>query len=228
MTDPRRVGTSFLYWEYLAEMLGIVPSVYGLNGHQWNGIYQQALKMHADKGPQPDAIIIFAGTNDYNQGLPLGQLFNETTKVTNSDGKELSLKYRTPAINDTTFCGRINRVLSFLKDNYPQQQVIMMTPIHRGYARFGKDNVQPDENFANRRGLFIDDYVDVLKKAGSIWSVPVIDLYAISGLYPLSDAHVMYFTNKTSDRLHPNASGHYRLATTIQYQLLALPSGFAE
>jgi len=28
------------------------------------------------------------------------------------------------------------------------------------------------------------------------------------------------------DRLHPNANGDYRLAKTIQYQLLALPSTF--
>ncbi|MBV2247269.1 MAG: SGNH/GDSL hydrolase family protein, partial [Lentimicrobium sp.] len=47
MTDPRRVGTSCIYWEYLRELLGIVPVVYGQNGHQWNGIYNQAKKLNA-------------------------------------------------------------------------------------------------------------------------------------------------------------------------------------
>ncbi len=227
MTDPRRVGTSCIYWEYLSELLGIVPVVYGQNGHQWNGIYNQAKKLNTEKGDAIDAILIFAGTNDYNDALPIGEFFSFSKRTTNSDGKEVELNYRTPLMNDSTFCGRINKVLSFLKETYPQQQIILLTPIHRGYAKFGKDNVQPDENFANRAGLFIDDYIETIRKAGSVWSVPVIDLYSLSGLFPLSDNQLQYFAKKETDRLHPNASGHYRIAKTLQYQLLALPSGFS-
>lgn len=226
MTDPRRVGTNSIYWEYLSELLGIVPVVYGQNGHQWDGIYNQAKKLNAEKGNDIDAVFIFAGTNDYNQGLPIGEFFSYSKRTTNSDGKETDLNYRTPLMNDSTFCGRINQVMSYLKETYPQQQIVLLTPIHRGYAKFGKGNVQPEENFANRAGLFIDDYVETIRKAGSVWSVPVIDLYAMSGLFPLSDSHLQYFAKKETDRLHPNASGHYRIAKTLQYQLLALPSGF--
>jgi len=64
MTDKRNVGTTYVYWEYLNELLGIEPLVYGINGHQWNGIYYQALKLHEEKGMNVDAILIFAGTND--------------------------------------------------------------------------------------------------------------------------------------------------------------------
>jgi hypothetical protein len=35
-----------------------------------------------------------------------------------------------------------------------------------------------------------------------------------------------YIVNAETDRLHPNAIGHYRIAKTLQYQLLALPCGF--
>jgi hypothetical protein len=42
----------------------------------------------------------------------------------------------------------------------------------------------------------------------------------------LADAQSQYFHDKDTDRLHPNALGDYRLAKTIQYQLLALPSNF--
>jgi len=66
----------------------------------------------------------------------------------------------------------------------------------------------------------------VLKKAASYWAVPLIDLYSISGLFPLADAQAQYFHNKETDMLHPNAAGDYRLAKTIQYQLLTLPSTF--
>jgi hypothetical protein len=101
-----------------------------------------------------------------------------------------------------------------------------MTPIHRGYAKFNEKNVQPDENYANGQGLYIDSYVDVLKLAASYWAVPLIDLYSISGLFPMADAQAQYFHDKETDRLHPNALGDYRLAKTIQYRLLALPAGF--
>lgn len=227
MTDPGRVGTNCIYWEYLSELLGIVPVVYGKNGHQWNGIYNQAKKLYEEKGNEIDAIFIFAGTNDYNAALPIGEFFSLSKRTTSYDGKDVELNFRNPLINDNTFCGRINKVISYLKETYPHQQIVLLTPIHRGYARFGKDNVQPDENYANRAGLFIDEYIETIKKAGSVWSTPVIDLYAMSGLFPLSDSQLQYFAKKETDRLHPNALGHYRIAKTLQYQLLALPSVFS-
>ncbi|MDR3652325.1 MAG: SGNH/GDSL hydrolase family protein [Paludibacter sp.] len=226
MTDKRRTGTACIYWEYLAELLGIEPSVYGVNGDQWNGIYRQAIKMNEEMGTDVDAILIFAGTNDYNHGIPMGEFFSESTKQTNFNGNEVKRKYRTPIINDSTFCGRINKVMSYLKNNYPQQQIIIMTPIHRGFAKFSEKNVQPDENYSNGQGLYIDTYIDALKQAASYWAVPLIDLYSISGMYPLAETQLQYFHDKDTDRLHPNALGDYRLAKTIQYQLLAFPSTF--
>lgn len=228
MTDKRRVGTTYVYWEYLNELLGIESFVYGISGNQWNHIYTQAVKLQAEKGTNLDAILLFAGTNDYMHGTPIGKFFTETIKQTNYNGKEVTRKYRTPNLNDSTFCGRINKAMSYLKNNYPQQQIVIMTPIHRGYAKFNEKNVQPDENFANEQGLYIDDYVSVLKQAASYWAVPLIDLYTTSGLFPMAEKQLQYFHKKDTDRLHPNALGDYRLAKTIQYQLLALPSGFVK
>jgi lysophospholipase L1-like esterase len=225
MTDKHRIGTTCVYWEYLSELLGIVPSVYGISGNQWDGIYKQAVKLHSE-GIELDAILIFAGTNDYNHGIPIGEFFSETLKQTNHNGNQVTLKYRTPLLTDTTFCGRINKVMLYLKNNFPQQQIIIMTPIHRGFAQFSDKNVQPDERYSNELGLYINTYIDTLKQAASYWAVPLIDLYSISGLYPLADAQSQYFNNKETDRLHPNSLGDYRLAKTIQYQLLALPSTF--
>jgi lysophospholipase L1-like esterase len=226
MTDKRRIGTTCVYWEYLNELLGIEPSVYGVSGNQWNDIYTQSEKLHDEKGTNVDAILIFAGTNDYMHDTPLGDFFSETTKQTNFNGKEVTRKYRTPNLNDSTFCGRINKAISYLKNNYPQQQIIIMTPIHRGFAKFNEKNEQPDENYANGQGLYIDSYVAILKQAASYWAVPLIDLYSTSGLFPMADTQSQYFHKKETDRLHPNALGDYRLAKTIQYQLLGLPSGF--
>lgn len=223
----KRDSNNIVYWEYLADILGIEPFVYGISGHQWDNIYRQATKLKTERGADVDAIFIFAGTNDFNHGIPLGEFFTETQKETNHNGKQVIRKYRTHRMNDSTFCGRINKVMDFLKSNYPDQQIIILTPIHRGFAQFSERNVQPDENFANAQGLYIDDYVKTLKEAASIWSVPLIDLFSLSGLYPLKGEYSKFFENAEKDMLHPNSAGNYRLAKTIQFQLLNLPSTFS-
>ena len=225
MTQKPGDGSS-VYWEYLAKLLGIDPFVYGISGHQWNDIYDQAVKLKNERSTDIDAIFIFAGTNDYNNSVPLGKFFTETTKQTNHDGQNVIRKYRSRIYNDTTFCGRINKVMSYLKTHYPMQQVIILTPLHRGFAKFSERNVQPEENYCNGQGLYIEDYVNSLKEAALNWAVPIVDLYSWSGLYPLSDSHTRYFRDRETDRLHLNSEGNYRLAKTIQYQLLALPSTF--
>jgi len=228
MTQPSKNGTNKIYWEYLSEWLEIKPFVYGISGHQWSDFYKQAVKLYEEKGTDLDAIFIFAGTNDYNHGIPMGSFFSETIKNTNHNGKEVTRKYRVIIENDTTFCGRVNKALAFLKANFPKQQIIILTPIHRGFAKFSDTNVQPDENFANGKGLYLDDYVATLKQAASIWALPLIDLHSVSGLYPLADSQAQYFNNANTDRLHPNAKGNYRLALTIFHQLQSLPSTFIQ
>ncbi len=125
-----------------------------------------------------------------------------------------------------TFRGRINIAMSYLKANFPDKQVILLTPIHRGYARFGDNNIQPDESYPNSLGLYADAYVDVVKEAANVWAVPVIDLNSICGLYPNADSHARYFHDARSDRLHPNAEGHYRMAKALAYQLSSYPANF--
>ena len=62
-----------------------------------------------------------------------------------------------------------------------------------------------------------------VKDAGNIWAVPVIDMNAVSGLYPMMDEHAQYFADPQTDRLHPNDKGHERMARTLYYQLAVLP-----
>ena len=223
MTQKRDSSVK-VYWEYLVDLMEIKPFVYGISGNQWDGIFKQAQKLKQERDTDIDAIFIFAGTNDYNHNTPLGNFYSETAKETNFNGIMVIRKYRTLIEDDSTFCGRINKVMAFLKQNYPDQQIVIMTPIHRGFAKFSEKNVQPEENFSNDLGLYIDDYVNVLRDASSVWAVPLIDLYSLSGLHPVLDSNTKYFSNASTDRLHPNSAGNFRLAKTIQYQLLSLPS----
>ena len=227
ITDKIHVGTSKNYWQFFEELLGIEPWVYGINGNQWSDLLGQAQKLKEEKGESVDAILIFAGTNDFYASVPLGEWYKETYQRVEVSGRVKKVrKHREAQMDGKTFRGRINQVLSYLKTNFPEQQIILLTPIHRAYACFGDNNIQPDESYANALDLYIDDYVEVIKEAANIWAVPVIDLNSASGLFPLDDAHVRYFSNSETDRLHPNTEGHQRMAKAIMYQLLAYPSDF--
>lgn len=227
ITDKNHIGTTKCYWEYLAEMLGLEAFSYGINGNQMDGLLGQAENLLKEQGDAIDAIIVFAGTNDYNAGIPLGDWYEEEYReVPLADGKTGSRRYRKPVMSNDTFRGRINRLMNYLKTNFPSKQIIVLTPLHRGFAQFGAQNVQPEEAYPNRIGVYVDEYVQVLKEAGNVWAVPVIDLNSISGLYPMNDAHVRYFHQSDTDRLHPNAEGHRRMALALMYQLQAFPSTF--
>jgi lysophospholipase L1-like esterase len=227
ITDKIHVGTTKNYWQYLQEMLGIEPLVYGINGHQWNGILEQAKKLKAEQGDKIDAIFIFAGTNDYNGSVPLGEWYTTKEEETRVSGPSTAVRKRRITVMDNkTVRGRINMAMDYLKTNFPTQQIIVLTPIHRAFAQFGEKNIQPDESFPNALGLYIDDYVSAIKETANVWAVPVIDLNSICGLYPLKDEYVRYFHDGKTDRLHPNAEGHYRMAKALMYQLLAYPSDF--
>lgn len=227
ITDKAHVGTTKNYWQYLQEMLGLVPFVYGINGQQWRDVPGQCEKLRAERGGDIDAILIFAGTNDFNSGTPLGEWYTTGEVPVEVSGPRSEIRTRrTLSMDGDTFRGRINTTMSYLKENFPDKQVILLTPIHRGYARFGDNNIQPDESYPNSLGLYADAYVDAVKEAANVWAVPVIDLNSICGLYPNADSHARYFHDARSDRLHPNAEGHYRMAKALAYQLSSYPANF--
>ncbi len=227
MTDKRHVGTTKCYWEYLAEMLGFEAFSYGVNGNQMKHLIAQADKLREEHGRDIDAIVIFAGTNDYNSSIPIGSWYEEVYRnVPLENGKVGSRRYRQLVMSDETFCGRVNRLMNYLKCHFPTKQIIILTPLHRGFAQFGINNVQPEEAYPNKIGIYVDEYIQMLKEAGNVWAVPVIDLNSISGLYPMNDAQTLYFHKADTDRLHPNALGHRRMAMALMYQLLAFPANF--
>ena len=235
MTDPRNRATAYHYYDYLADSLGIAPLVYARSGNQWHQIYDRAEELIKAHGDQVDAIFLWAGTNDYMHGCPIGQFYTERDTVVDVNGKMVPRKCRDFIYCDSTFCGRINRVLGMLKHRYPTKQIVLMTPPHRGYANFSdpsrnKFNVQPDENVANEQGLYIEDYVHVLKQACEYWSIPCIDVFTMSGLFPMEPTQGVYFAEPDGypdkvryDRLHPSRAGHIRLGQLIRAQLNAIP-----
>ena len=223
-----------IFWQYLAEDLGLEPHPYAVSGYQWDRVYKAAQKLKDEMGGDVDAILIFAGTNDYMNGIPLGEWYDEVNEDVVLKGKNLNLPRRHFKKDMNTFKGRINTVMDFLKTNFPDQQIVIMTPIHRGYAHLGGTNIQPEESFPNALGHRFEEYIAALREAADIWSVPLIDLYREGGLYPMNASYAKYFRrggpasaeNPHPDNLHPNSEGHRRLAKVIAARLLTMPPDF--
>mgnify|MGYP000800210737 FL=1 len=109
ITDKAHVGTTKNYWQYLQEMLGLVPFVYGINGQQWRDVPGQCEKLRAERGGDIDAILIFAGTNDFNSGTPLGEWYTTGEVPVEVSGPRSEIRTRrTLSMDGDTFRGRIN------------------------------------------------------------------------------------------------------------------------
>ena len=142
--------------------------------------------------------------------------------------RNVSKRYYPTAKANNTFSSDVGQLYEYLKTNFPYSQVIVMTPIHRGYATFGSTNVQYDESRPNSIGVYFEEYINTIKKACELWSIPYIDLYNISGLYPVSSVYSDYFSNASTDMLHPNAKGHKRLYLVIKKYLNAIYPTFRD
>lgn len=220
ISDGAHVGTEKCWWEFMSEWLGLNTTCFAQNGANISGMLtqaQQLLQLQRSEGKAFDAVIIFGGTNDYNQGCTIGNWFSERVE---SNG----LKHRTVAVSTSTFCGRLNNLLNYVKKNFPKARVYIMSPIHRGYANFGGTNVQQDEAYSNSIGLFLDSYIECVEQAASIWALNYWDVHAMSGLLPSMSAYDSYMHNADTDRLHPGTKGHRRLAkVTTELLLQTLP-----
>lgn len=219
ISDSTRVGTKKCWWEMLSDSLELQTICYAKNGWTIEGMQKQAqwmLDEEKKSGKKFDLILLFGGTNDFNSSLPLGECYTlERATVSRDDKPEESL-HRVLNFDNSTFCGRLNNLLSTLKNNCPNARIVMLTPIHRGFAKFGDRNEQPEELWANKLDLFLDAYIGKMEQASHLWAVPMLDLNVQCELYPMSPAYDDFVNKVDRDRLHPNTAGHKRMALAIQ------------
>ena len=93
-----------------------------------------------------------------------------------------------------TFCGALHVLYTMLLEKYPAADIVVLTPLHRS-----------TEAIPNRHGKVLKDYVDMIRKTAEYYSLPVLDLYAVSGMQP---AVPVMKEKYMPDGLHPNDAGH--------------------
>jgi lysophospholipase L1-like esterase len=133
-----------------------------------------------------DMITIFACTNDFKLNVPLG---------TKGQIGEASF-------DDTTFYGAYRKLVEHILTTKPTIKIYLITSLQR-------DNSGYDVNYINSAGCKLIDYVNAVKEIGQMYALPVLDLYATSGITKLT------LHTYTRDGLHPNDMGYTQIADMI-------------
>ncbi len=135
-----------------------------------------------------DVIVIFGGTNDYGHGdAPIGN-FCDTTP--------------------DTFYGALHALYTSVINKYPDSLVVVLTPLHR----VGENNPNGENGRKSAPAAPLKTYCDAIKLVAEYYSIPVLDLYAASGIQP----NLQILREKfTVDGLHPNDAGHKKIAKMI-------------
>ena len=107
-----------------------------------------------------------------------------------------------------TFSGACHVLMRTLREKYADGTVVILTPIHRR-----------NEDGMSRCGHPFIDYVNAIRQTAEYYALPVLDLYAESGLQP---ALKTIRENYVPDGLHPNDAGHALLTEKILAYLRAL------
>lgn len=139
-------------------------------------------------------IVLFGGTNDFGHGdAPIG-----------------SFTDRKP----TTFYGACHYIMEELIKKYPEAKIVVMTPLHR----CNEDNPKGD-GYKDYDEAPLSVYVDIIKEVAAYYSLPVLDLWSVSGIQP----RVSIIKEKyCPDGLHPNDAGHEKMAQVIGNYLAAI------
>lgn len=132
-----------------------------------------------------DLITVFGGTNDYGGNKPLGTI---------KDGKTAD-----------TFYGYLKNVIETINaDKNPNTTVVFFTPLKRG--NFQGQPVYPNPNSV---GYKLEDYVNAIKEVCQSYSIPVVDLFNLSGI---DENNVSKYT---LDNLHPNDAGNQLISKVM-------------
>lgn len=140
-----------------------------------------------------DALVyVAAGTNDFKLNVPLGDI-GELGATSHSR---------------STFYGAYRTVIDYLLAQNPGVQIVLATPLQRNSSGYSTTTT-------NTAGHMLRDYRAAVFALADMYSLPVVDLYALSGISEKT------LDRYTLDGLHPNEQGYVQMARVVVGQLRA-------
>lgn len=145
--------------------------------------------------PDADVVVVFGGTNDFGHGdAPMGTMEDRTVD---------------------SFYGALHTLYLSLLNRFPRSSIVILTPLHRI-----TEDMPVSQSGRFFRHYPLKDYVRAIREVAEYYALPVLDLYAVSGLQPRVEViNEAYFL----DGLHPNADGHKILAHQVMAFLRCCP-----
>ena len=196
-------GTSDIehrYTNVFAKLAGCEIFVDGIGGSRFANQKKPTNERHdryfisrVDALPkEADIVVVFGGTNDFGHGdAPFGTFEDRT---------------------ENTFYGAAHTLCRRLIEKYPAATIVFMTPLHR----------ITEAATTNEIGLPckpLKAYVEAIREVCEYYSIPVLDLYKVSGMQPLVE---IIKTSYMPDGLHPNDAGAEKIAKLLKNFLLCL------
>lgn len=150
--------------------------------------------------PNADIATIMLGTNDFNG-------------VDSTGGSPLGTIYDLPSAQSAssfTFYGCYKGIIENIIATYGVIPIVLITPIQRSL------NTGANGEGENGFGHSMKDYRDAIIKIGEWYSLPVVDLYAMSGF---AIGHSPATSGYNGDGLHPGASFWHLASARIYYAM---------
>ncbi len=139
-----------------------------------------------------DVVVVFGGTNDFGVGdAPIGKFTDNTVY---------------------TFYGALHVLYRQLIEKFPEKDIVVLTPLHRL-----SENVT-----INERGIPCEPlkkYVEAIREVAEYYSLPVLDLWKMSGMQPSVD---VIREKYMPDGLHPSDLGAAKIADKLRDFLISL------
>ena len=134
---------------------------------------------------ETDNYIIMGGVNDFLFSSPMGEFGDNTQE---------------------TFFGAVEYIIKTLLSAHPRSNVYFFTPMKCNHSDYG------DSLTENSIGLKQEDYVSAIKKVCNKYSIPVLDLFNVSGMSPyVESVKLLYY----GDGLHCSEEGYKRLSEKV-------------
>ncbi len=184
--------------------LNVLKTRYGLAEVRNYGISGTRIaKKHIPTPDRPRMDLDFCmRVDEMDPDADLVVVFGGTNDFGHGDAPLGSMEDRTP----DTFYGACHYLMTHLIERFPLATIVFMTPLHR---EFEKRKDYPD----------LVEYVDIIIEVARCYGIPVMDLYANSGLAPSLPIIKQTFV---PDGLHPNNAGASRIADRLGEFLSAL------